>query len=817
MKLVMTLLVRDEADIVDEQIAFHLDAGVDFVVATDNRSQDGTTEILERYASEGHLHLIREPGEDLRQSEWVTRMARLAATEFGADWVLNTDADEFWWPQGAGLADVLAAVPQRYGVVRAAWRNFVPRPDDGRAFFERMTARLCTPAFHHHPLSTHSKSAHRAVPDVRIGRGNHEAFGEGLLPLRGWYPLEILHFPVRSLEHCVRKYVTQFVALERNAEKGIPNHMAEAYEAYRAGRLEEFYEPLVVDDDALERGLADGTLAVDTRLRDALARPRLRTMAVTQRRKDRCLTPPHRTMRVSRPPGVRHGVSAFGTAGRGRSGPVRGRGERARGVRPRDRARPARSRISRRASGGSSAAPPLGWDARCGGACAREARVAATRRARPDVEGSSAPVRSRAGRLLVRRRRLAARERAGTRGTTSRTTSSSVTPTRLWTRFRSFEHLSRRSCSGVPMDLGGSVLLEIVLGALYAVSIVAWSATALIFGRLPALLTAVLLLVYPAYATLYHQASSDAIFATGLALWALGLARTLRAPSGWRFAALGAGIAVLVLIRPANQVLLPLAFLPLLVSVAWRRRLAWSAACLVAAVGVLGVWAVAQRGSLRRADRRARRSRLGPLPPRLPRRPDDLARERRRIAAPGRPDRGRGAGEGASRRPRRAARRLPQARVELRDRAPDRSLGPRLRQGRELRRPLRLRARGDPRAPGHVRPRRCRRVLGVPETGAAAGGRRPARADSSGGAASDLRGRRRGVSEPAGARPRRGRSLRVRLVRLRLHRLVHARRPLARSGPTPSGSAATARSSARCGHGMPSCRRATGSTSSPSS
>jgi hypothetical protein len=270
MRLVMTLLARDEADIVDAHIAFHLRAGVDFVIATDNRSEDETTAILERYERDGVLHLIREPGDDLRQSEWVTRMARLAATEHGADWVLNADADEFWWPQGSGLKDVLTAVPKRYGVVRAAWRNFVPRPLDTDFFAERMTVRLCMPAFHHHPLSTHSKSAHRAVPDVRIGRGNHEAFGDGLLPLRGWYPFEILHFPVRSLEQCVRKYVTQFVALERNAEKGIPDHMAEAYDAWRAGRLEAFYEPLDVGDAALAEGLESGRFTYDTRLRDVL-------------------------------------------------------------------------------------------------------------------------------------------------------------------------------------------------------------------------------------------------------------------------------------------------------------------------------------------------------------------------------------------------------------------------------------------------------------------------------------------------------------------------------------------------------------------
>jgi GT2 family glycosyltransferase len=67
MKLVLTVLARDEADVIDAQLAFHLNAGVDYVVATDNNSQDGTTEILEEYVREGVVHLIREPAEGLRQ------------------------------------------------------------------------------------------------------------------------------------------------------------------------------------------------------------------------------------------------------------------------------------------------------------------------------------------------------------------------------------------------------------------------------------------------------------------------------------------------------------------------------------------------------------------------------------------------------------------------------------------------------------------------------------------------------------------------------------------------------------------------------
>ena len=266
----MTLLVRDEADIVDAQIAFHLHAGVDLVIATDNRSTDGTTEILERYQRAGFLHLLREEGDDMRQEEWVTRMARLAATDFGADWVLNADADEFWWPRGGLLKDVFATIPARYGVIRGCWRHYLPLSDDGSFFAERMTVRLGTPAFPGDKTTifhAHQKVAHRADPKATIEAGNHNALGARLDPIRAWHPIEVLHFSFRSLAQLERKARGGWL---RNASYEPTLHQLLLDEAFRTGRLDDFYREFVVTDDALEDGLAAGTLKIDTRLRDAL-------------------------------------------------------------------------------------------------------------------------------------------------------------------------------------------------------------------------------------------------------------------------------------------------------------------------------------------------------------------------------------------------------------------------------------------------------------------------------------------------------------------------------------------------------------------
>src|SRR5687768_13062418 len=105
MKLVMTLKIRDEGDVIDANLRFHLAAGVDFFIVTDNGSVDETPEILERYRKAGLAQILEKPADEFYRPnpEWVTDMARLAATEHGADWVINNDADEFWWPLSGDL------------------------------------------------------------------------------------------------------------------------------------------------------------------------------------------------------------------------------------------------------------------------------------------------------------------------------------------------------------------------------------------------------------------------------------------------------------------------------------------------------------------------------------------------------------------------------------------------------------------------------------------------------------------------------------------------------------------------------------------
>lgn len=140
--LVMTLLVRNEEDILASNLDYHLAQGVDFVIATDNLSTDGTLDILHDYQQQKVLHLIHEAEDNYSQHQWVTRMARMACTEYQADWVVNNDADEFWWSNQTTLKDYLMAQNQDVLVLSATRHNFVPRHGmDNVPFHRRMIYR----------------------------------------------------------------------------------------------------------------------------------------------------------------------------------------------------------------------------------------------------------------------------------------------------------------------------------------------------------------------------------------------------------------------------------------------------------------------------------------------------------------------------------------------------------------------------------------------------------------------------------------------------------------------------------------------------
>ncbi len=272
-RIVMTLLCRDEEDIVAYNIAYHLAQGVDFVVATDNASRDRTPRLLERFALQGKLHLIREPSLTHDQAVWVTRMAQMAATRYDADWVINNDADEFWLSRQGTLREVLQAVPLRTDCLMVPRFDMLPRSSPDGKFYDAMLV-YATGGRNVHGVPQLPKACHRAYADIRIADGNHSVKRPGgEIVKQSDHPLQILHFPLRSIGQFERKIRQGAEALQTNArlksETGA--HWRRIYHDYfLTGGLENYYRERAPTPDQIATGIASGKFVRDTRIRDAL-------------------------------------------------------------------------------------------------------------------------------------------------------------------------------------------------------------------------------------------------------------------------------------------------------------------------------------------------------------------------------------------------------------------------------------------------------------------------------------------------------------------------------------------------------------------
>ena len=145
---------------------------------------------------------------------------------------------------------------------------------------------------------------------------------------------------------------------------------------------------------------------------------------------------------------------------------------------------------------------------------------------------------------------------------------------------------------GLLLDVAGGALAGAGLAVMYALSILAWAAVARLVSPGAAVGTSLILLAYPGYGLIFHEVSSEPVFALIFAGWALLVGRAVTAPSPTRFALVGGGIALATLARPGNLILVAFAFLPLLLRAPMRPKLMMTGATLVAAVLPLAAWAL---------------------------------------------------------------------------------------------------------------------------------------------------------------------------------------------------------------------------------
>jgi hypothetical protein len=276
MKIVMTLLVRDEEDILRANLDFHLAQGVDFVIIMDNLSEDSTRNIAEQFARRGLARYLFQPRDDYSQAEWVTSMARMAFTEHGADWVINNDADEFWLPHSGDLRSTFAALDPDVNTVVAERHNFVPTTmDPALPFHRRMVYRQAV-SLNSLGRRLPAKVAHRGSAEVTVAQGNHAV--TGIAPGQACAnAVEILHFPLRTRAQLVNKITKGGAAYARNTAlpAAIGITWRKLYERAESDLgLGEYFAGELHDEGRLAAALAAGSLTEDLRLQrylDALA------------------------------------------------------------------------------------------------------------------------------------------------------------------------------------------------------------------------------------------------------------------------------------------------------------------------------------------------------------------------------------------------------------------------------------------------------------------------------------------------------------------------------------------------------------------
>lgn len=188
-------MVRDEADVIAGTLRHMAEEEVAGIIVADNRSVDGTRDILGDLARDLPLEVMDDPDPAYMQSDKMSHLARCAA-ERGAKWIVPFDADELWVFEGSHIVTELLLC--KADIVTASLFNYFPSAIDpaGSDPFQTIQWRQRDPA----PLP---KVAFRWETGCVIHQGNHGVTRPSGGKMDGG--LRVSHFPYRTPEQFTRK------------------------------------------------------------------------------------------------------------------------------------------------------------------------------------------------------------------------------------------------------------------------------------------------------------------------------------------------------------------------------------------------------------------------------------------------------------------------------------------------------------------------------------------------------------------------------------------------------------------------------------
>lgn len=214
MKIVSITTVKNEADIIESFVRYHLNI-VDEMIILNNGSTDDTNYILNKLLSENlPITVIEDKDKYFKPVQKMNFLLKKAIQEFGADIVCPIDVDEFITSDNGNPRDIIEQI-DKFTYYKLKWRTYVPTKDDdvNQKFIPSRMTHIRDENLEEYKVILHRNLFDEF--DASLTVGSHELQFDrdkyaNTVRCEVCDDLIMAHFPLRSKEQTISKVLVSY-------------------------------------------------------------------------------------------------------------------------------------------------------------------------------------------------------------------------------------------------------------------------------------------------------------------------------------------------------------------------------------------------------------------------------------------------------------------------------------------------------------------------------------------------------------------------------------------------------------------------------